>query len=263
MVSNIIQELFDLTHNVALVTGAAQGIGKAIAILLAQAGAALAVSDKNIEGVRRVAKEIEGFGSKALAIEADVSRRDQIEKMVSITVEELHGIDILINNAGIFPPKSTAFDLEEEDWDTVYALNTKGVFLCTKFVAEHMVKRGQGGRIINIASFEGVKPFASGMAHYEASKASVIMLTRSMALFLAKHRIKVNAVAPGIIDTRGFRAAVDSMGIDPLVTFAPRIPLQRLGTPEDVARGVLFLASNAADYITGVCLFIDGGLVHA
>jgi meso-butanediol dehydrogenase/(S,S)-butanediol dehydrogenase/diacetyl reductase len=126
---------------VALVTGASQGIGKAIATLLAQAGADLAVSDKNLEGVRRVAKEIGGFGSKALAIEADVSRRDHIERIVSITVEELHGIDILINNAGIFPPKPTAFDLEEEDWDTVYALNTKGVFLCAKFVAAHMVKR--------------------------------------------------------------------------------------------------------------------------
>ena len=255
-------DLFDLTDKVALVTGAARGIGKAAALLMAQAGADLAVADIDAEGAGRVAREAEGLGVKALAIEADVSQKDQIEGMVMSALAGLGNIDILVNNAGIFPPKSSALDLDEGDWDRVYNLNTRGVFLCTKAVAQHMIRQEKGGRIVNIASFEGVKPFASGMAHYEASKASVIMFTRSMALSLARHKINVNAVAPGVIDTRGFRIIMEELKIDPEATFAPRIPVGRMGRPEDVAGGILFLASKASEYITGICLFIDGGLVH-
>lgn len=262
MAENTVRELLNLTGKVALVTGAANGIGKAIALLLAQAGANVAVADIDIEGAKNTASEIEKSGAKALAIQADVSKKDQIESMVKSTAKGLNGIDILINNAAIFPPKPHFFELDENDWDRVYELNTKGVFLCTKIVAQQMVEQDRGGRIVNIGSFEGVKSLASGMAHYEASKASILMLTKTSALYLARYKINVNAVAPGVIETQGVRDVLEKYGTDPEKAFTKRIPLRRLGTPEDVANGVLFLCAKASDYITGECLFIDGGIVH-
>lgn len=262
MSSDAIKNLFDLTGKTALVTGAAGGIGKAVALILARAGADVALGDVNEEGAKRVAEEIGGIGTRAVAVSSDASKRGDIERMVK-AAEGLGGIDILVNNAGIFPPKRSLFDLEEEDWDRVYQLNTKGLFLCTKLVAEKMIEQDRGGRIINLASIEGERTLASGMAHYEVSKASVVMFTKSMAKFLARYQINVNAVAPGVIDTQGMRAVMDSFNSNPEDAFLKRIPLRRLGTPEDVARGVLFFASKASDYITGQCLFIDGGFIIA
>jgi len=247
----------------ALVTGAGRGIGKATSLLLARAGADVAAADLDIEGAKKVAGEIEALGKKAIAIEADVTKKDSIEAMANAAADALGGIDVLVNNAGVFPPKPAFFDLGEDDWDRVHDLNVKGVFMCSKTVSRMMIEQGRGGRIINMASFEGVKPLASGMMHYEASKASVIMFTKGLALFLAKYKINVNAVAPGVIDTEGLRQVLEPYGTDPEETFIKRIPLRRLGTPDDVANGVLFLSSKAADYITGECLFVDGGAVHA
>ncbi len=262
MNSQIIQDLFDLSGKVALITGAARGIGKAISLLLAQAGANVVLADIDLADAQRTAEEIETLGGKTLTLETDVSSEEQISVMVEAVVHRFKHIDILVNNAGIFPPASTIFDLSSEDWDRVFDLNTRGLFLTTKSTARMMARKEQGGKVVNIASFEGVKPFASGMAHYEASKAAVIMLTRSLARSLAKHNINVNAVAPGVIDTEGLRATLGPYGTDPVDAFGPIIPLRRLGTPEDISQGVLFLVSRASDYITGECLFIDGGIVH-
>jgi NAD(P)-dependent dehydrogenase (short-subunit alcohol dehydrogenase family) len=263
MSEDVFKQLFDLEGKTALVTGGAGGIGRAIALILARAGADVGVADLDAEGAKKVAGEIEGIGPKAYAIEADASKKADIEKMVNAVSDELGGIDVLVNNAGVFPPKMSFFDLEEEDWDRVYQLNTKGLFLCTKLVAEKMVEQERGGKIINLASIEGERTLASGMAHYEVSKASVVMFTKSMAVFLARYKINVNAVAPGVIDTKGMRAVMDSFDSNPEDAFLKRIPLRRLGTPEDVARGVLFFASKASDYVTGQCLFIDGGFIIA
>lgn len=258
-----IKNLFNLNGKAALVTGGGQGIGKAVAVLLANAGADVAVADLNLKGALNVVEEIEASGTKTVAIEADVSKSSHVEDMVTRTVEALGGVDILVNNAGIFPPKISAFELEDEDWDRVYNLNTKGVFMCTKFAAKQMVEQKNGGKIINMASIEGFKTLASGMAHYEASKASVVMLTKSMAIFLAPHKINVNAVAPGVIDSEGLRKVFDAIGKEAGDIYGPKIPLRRLGTPEDIANGVLFLASKASDYITGETILIDGGFVIA
>lgn len=263
MSDSVVNRLLDLTDRVAIVTGGARGIGESVALLLAHAGADVAVADLNLEGMNKVAAEIEALGRKALAIQADVTRAADVERMVQATVERFGGVDIVVNNAGIIPPKPTALDVEEEDWERVHDTNVKGVFLCSRAVAREMVRQGRGGKIVNIASFEGVKPFIGGMIHYEASKAAVIMFTRSLARALAEHRINVNAVGPGVIDTPGVRGPVESLGLDPVAVFGPRIPWGRLGQPEDVARAVLFLASDAAEYITGVCLFIDGGILLA
>jgi NAD(P)-dependent dehydrogenase (short-subunit alcohol dehydrogenase family) len=262
MDKNNIHGLFDLAGKTALVTGAAGGIGKAVALILARAGADVVVGDLDEEGAKKVAEEIGEIGTKAVAVKSDASKKQDIERMVK-AAEGLGGIDILVNNAGVFPPKLSFFDLEEEDWDRVYQLNTRGLFLCTKLVAEKMVEQDRGGKIINLASIEGERTLASGMAHYEVSKASVVMFTKSMAKFLARYRINVNAVAPGVIDTQGMRAVMDSFNSNPEDAFLKRIPLRRLGTPEDVARGILFFASKASDYVTGQCLFIDGGFIIA
>lgn len=261
--SDSVEKLLDLEDKVALVTGGSQGIGRAIALMLAQAGADVAIADLNLEGAQEVAQGIEALGRKALALQADVSRAADVRRMVQATLERFGRVDILVNNAGIFPAKPSALEIEEQDWDRVQAVNAKGVFLCSRDVGMEMVKRGEGGKMVNVASFEGVQPFVSGLLHYEASKAAVIMLTRSFARELARHKINVNAVGPGFIDTPGVRGPMEGLGLDPVAVFTPRIPWGRLGSAEDVAKAVLFLASDAAEYITGVCLFVDGGTLVA
>ena len=245
----------NLNGHVALVTGASRGIGKAIAIELAQKGAKVAVNyagsrDKALE----VVKEIEEIGGTALAVQADVTSSDDINEMYKNIEEKLGAVSILVNNAGI-TKDNLLMRMKEEDWDQVLDTNLKGVYLCTKAAIRTMMKKRQG-KIINITSVVGISGNL-GQSNYSAAKAGVIGFTKSMALELASRGIQVNAVAPGFITTDMTEKLPDGVKEDLL----NKIPLQKLGKPEDVAGVVGFLASSHSDYITGQVICVDGGLL--
>jgi 3-oxoacyl-[acyl-carrier protein] reductase len=242
-----------LEGKIALVTGGGQGIGRALSLALAQAGANIAVADILFPPAQQVAAEIEAVGRKALAVQADVSQGDSVRAMVTACVEGLGGLDILVNNAGIFPVAVVA-TMSEADWDRVMAVNLKGVFLCCQ-AALAPLRRSGAGRIINLASVSGLVG-AVGMAHYAASKAGVVGFTKSLAREVASMGITVNAIAPGIILTE---QAQHNFPEYALKAYTNQVPLGRLGTPEDLTEMVVFLASPAAAYITGQVYAIDGG----
>jgi 3-oxoacyl-[acyl-carrier protein] reductase len=242
-----------LKNKVAIVTGSGQGIGKGIALALAKEGANVVVSDIT-EKINDVAKEIEGLGSKALAIKADVSSSEDVKNMAKQTLDKFGKIDILVNNAGIYPFKPLT-EMEEKDWDKVLDINLKGIFNCTKAVLTSMIEK-KSGNIINIASIAGAVIGYLNLVHYSSSKAGVMGFTRSAALELAQHKIRVNAIAPGIIETPGSKV----LGEETLNQFIQMIPLKRMGQPRDIANLVVFLASEESSYITGQCIVTDGGL---
>ncbi len=243
----------DLTGKVALITGAAQGIGKSIALTLARKGADIAVSDVNLEKAEEAAKEIEGLGRKAIAIKGNVASVAEAEKMVEETVARLGKVDILVNNAGV-TRDGLMLRMKEEDWDLVIDINLKGVFNCTKAAVKHMAKQ-RSGRIVNIASIVGEMGNA-GQANYSASKGGVIALTKTVAREFASRNVNVNAVAPGFIET-AMTAALPDAAREALTK---QIPLDRLGSPDDVANAVLFLVSDASNYITGQVVNVNGGM---
>jgi len=259
-----IEELFDLSGKCAIVTGGAQGIGQAIAFRLAEAGARIMVADINEDAAKETVERIRSASGTAEAILADASSASDAYKAVQATVDAFGSVEILVNNAGIFP-LVPVLSVSEDLWDRVIDINLKGAFLYAKATGEVMAKGGQGGKIINIASIDAMRP--NGMAaHYNASKGGVLMLTKALALELAPHGILVNAVSPGGITTPGTdkarEAVTKSMGIkneDMLEGWIQRVPLKRMGDPDDVARAVLFLASAAADFITGANIVVDGG----
>ena len=242
-----------LAGKVALVTGAAQGIGKAVALLLARNGADIAVSDINLEKAAETAKEIEAMGRKAMAIKVDVANSGDVERMVQTILERFGQIDVLVNNAGIARDK-LILRMTEEDWDAVLDINLKGTFNCTKAVVKHMSKQ-RSGKIVNIASVVGEMGNA-GQANYSASKAGVIGFTKTIAREFAQRGINVNAIAPGYIQTPMTEALPEKAKEE----LKNMIPLERLGQPEDVAEAVLFLVSDASDYITGQVLNVNGGI---
>ncbi len=242
-----------LSGKVALVTGAAQGIGKAIALLLARNGADIAVSDINLEKAEETAKEISAIGPKAMAVKVDVANLSDVERMVEGILEKLAKIDILVNNAGITRDK-LVLRMTEEDWDAVLGVNLKGTFNCTKAVLRHMAKQ-RSGKIVNIASVVGEMGNA-GQANYSASKAGVIGLTKTIAKEYAQRGINVNAIAPGYIETPMTEALPEKAKEE----LRKLIPMERLGRPEDVAEAVLFLVSEESSYITGQVLNVNGGI---
>lgn len=242
-----------LEGKVALVTGAAQGIGKAVALLLARNGADIVVSDINLEKAGETAREIEATGRRAMPIKVDVANSGDVERMVQTILEQFGQIDILINNAGIARDK-LILRMTEEDWDAVLDINLKGTFNCTKAVVKHMSKQ-RSGKIVNIASVVGEMGNA-GQANYSASKAGVIGFTKTIAREFAQRGINVNAIAPGYIQTP-MTEALPEKAKDELKRM---IPMERLGQPEDVAGAVLFLVSEAASYITGHVLNVNGGI---
>jgi 2-deoxy-D-gluconate 3-dehydrogenase len=262
-----IQKLFDLNGKVALVTGAAMGIGQAIANRLSEAGASVMITDINLEAAQKTAKELKALGRKVDVLQADASQVASAAQAVKATIEEFGGLDILVNNAGIFPFSSMLLT-GEALWDKVLDTNLKGLFFFTQAAAKVMVDKGKGGKIVNIASIDALHP-TGNLVHYDASKGGVVMATKSMALELGPHQICVNAIAPGGIDTPGASNSSATMtqaaGLKPeqlkamSEAFIQRIPLRRQGVPDDIARAVLFLASSAADYITGETLVVDGG----
>ena len=243
----------ELKGKVALITGAAQGIGKAVTLVLARHGADVVVADVNIEKAQETAREVEALGRAAMAVRVDVTHLEDVEKMVEAAVQRFGKIDILVNNAGIARDK-LILRMTEEDWDTVLNVNLKGTFNCTKAVIKYMSKQ-RSGKIVNIASVVGMMG-NPGQANYSASKAGVIGLTKTVAREFAARGINVNAIAPGYIQT-------------PMTEVLPEkakeelkrlIPMKRLGQPEDVAHAVLFLVSEVSSYITGNILNVNGGI---
>lgn len=251
-------ELLDLRGKVAIVTGGAMGIGQAIAFRLADAGSDIVIADLNDAAAEETASAITRAGGHAIAIRADASSVADAQEVVKQTVQRYGHLDTLVNNAGIFPMVS-ALELSESQWDRVLDINLKGAFFYAQAAAREMIAEGHEGAIVNIASVDGLHP-TGFLAHYDASKGGLIMLTKSLAQELGPQRIRVNAVAPGGINTPGARSASpDTPSEEAANAFMQRIPLRREGEPDEIATAALFLASPAAAYITGSLLVVDGG----
>jgi 3-oxoacyl-[acyl-carrier protein] reductase len=246
--------MYDKTKN-AIVTGAARGIGKSIALALAEAGINIIATDILEEEVQNTVREIENKGVKAIGLKVDVSDSEDVERMIHKVKEEMGSIDILINNAGI-TRDNLSIRMKEEEWDLVQKINLKGTFLCSQAAAKEMM-RTRFGRIVNIASVAGIIGTA-GQANYASSKAGVIALTKSMARELGKRNITINAIAPGYIETD---MTVNKLSDKVKESYVSQIPLNRPGTPEDIANVVRFLVSPDASYITGTVVNVSGGLV--
>jgi 3-oxoacyl-[acyl-carrier protein] reductase len=245
----------DLKGKVSIVTGGAQGIGKAIAHKLAQHGSSIVVVDVNLDQASQTAQELQGSGVEALPLKVDVSDHAAAVEAVKAAVTKFGRVDILVNNAGI-TRDALLLRMKPSDWDLVLDINLKGTFNFTSAVLPTMVKQ-RGGRIVNVASVMGLVGNA-GQANYSASKAGVIGLTRSTAKEVASRGITVNAVAPGFIETAMTQKLPESARAEIL----KKVPLGTVGRPEDVANGVLFLVSELASYVTGHVLVIDGGMIE-
>ncbi len=247
----------DLSNKVAIVTGSGRGIGRAIALKLAEVGATIVITDiGEAATVNSVAEEVRAMNRESLAILADISLSSDVDRMVAETVATYGRVDILVNNAGITRDQ-LVLRMSDEDWDKVLNVNLKSVFLCTRAVLRHMIKQ-RWGRIISIASIVGITGNA-GQANYAASKAGIIGFTRTIAKEVASRGITTNAIAPGFIETQMTQRLEEKQRQE----LAGRIPLGYLGTPRDVAEAVAFLASEEARYITGQVLNVDGGMAGA
>ena len=245
-----------LKDKVALITGSAQGIGREIAFVFAREGADVVISDINLEKAAKTSAEIAALGRKSLGLELDVTAYAKVEEAVNKILDKFGKVDILVNNAGI-TKDGLLLRMSEADWDAVINVNLKGTFNCTKAVSKLMIKQ-RSGRIINIASIIGIigNP---GQANYSASKAGIIALTKTTAKELASRNINVNAVAPGYIQTEMTAKLPEELKQKMLAL----IPLNKLGSPADVANVCLFLASEESGYITGQTIVVDGGMVTA
>lgn len=247
-----------LGGKVALITGGASGMGKAMSVLFAAGGASVAVVDIDENHGREVVNEIREKGGKAILVRADVAIAEEAKLAVGRCVEVFGGLDILVNNAGV-NPRGTVVTTSETQWDRVLAVNLKATFLLSKYAIPEMVRRG-GGCVVNIASVNGLVAFENEVA-YDASKGGLVMLTRSMALDHAKDGVRVNCICPGITDTPMFERTISTYSNQQ--AFLEKVkkmqPLGRLGRPDDVANAALFLASDQATFITGAILPVDGG----
>ena len=250
-----------LKDKVAWITGAGAGIGRATAVRFAKEGAGLVLGDLDEAGLQETAAAVEASGGQAVAVVGDITRREAAERMVAAALERFGQLDILINNAGInrdglvVKVKDGQVQLMSDDqWDPVLAVNLKGTFLCAQAAAVPMIERGKGGRVVNTSSIGALGNI--GQANYAASKAGVIGLTKTLALEWARFGITVNCVAPGATATR-MTAGIPEKLMEGLLA---KIPLRRLAQPEEIAEVHLFLASDAAAYITGQVLFVDGGI---
>jgi NAD(P)-dependent dehydrogenase (short-subunit alcohol dehydrogenase family) len=246
---------FSLEGKVALVTGAGRGIGKALALGLAQDGADLVCLSRTESEVAATAAACRELGRRAMAVTADITRKEQVEAAVAAALDQMGRIDILVNNAGM-NIRTPALDLPEKDWDTVVDTNLKGPFLVAQTVGQHMCRAG-GGRIINIASVGGGVALRTGVA-YGSSKAGLIHMTRVLALEWAKFGVTVNAIGPWYFKT----SLTEKVLADPqyLAEILARTPLKRVGELEELVGPVVFLASDASSYVTGQCLYVDGGM---
>jgi 3-oxoacyl-[acyl-carrier protein] reductase len=248
---------FELNGKVALVTGASSGIGRATAAALAANGARVAINfHRNKAGAEAVRAQITGGGGSAKVIQADVTRASDVQSLVEQTVNELGPIDILVNNAGSLVERLKILELTEERWDEVIDLNLKSAFLCSKAVAASMMER-KTGAIINVSSIAGRNGGALGSIHYSAAKGGLITFTKGLAKELAPFGVRVNAVSPGVIDTPYHE---EFSSPEMMKTYAGMIPLGRIGTPAEVGKVICFLASDAASYLAGETIEINGGM---
>ena len=244
-----------LKDKAAIVTGASTGIGQAIALRFAEEGADVCcVANKNVEGIKHAAEEIQRMGRKSMWQQTDVTKPSDIDKMVAAAADKFGKIDILVNNAGIFI-SATILELKEADWDTMIDTMLKGTFFCSQRVIPYMLKQGKG-KIVNLASTFGAVGFPDASA-YCAAKGGVINLTRQLAFDLAPKNINVNALGPGTTDTPLMRPDLEKPERARL--YLERIPYGRVAQPEEIASAALYLASDEADYVNGHTLFIDGG----
>lgn len=238
---------------VAVVTGAASGIGRSIAQNMVRAGARVVGVDRNTEGVREAVSQLDG---EVLALGVDLTEDDAPARIVDAAVERFGSVDVLVNCAGIFP-STPALEISRGEWDRVFGVNLRAPFLCSREMARWAVSNGRAGSIVNVASSAGVVA-RPGVAHYCASKAALIMLTKALAVEWAEHGIRVNAVAPGLVETPGVVELTSTeQGREEHRRKIARIPLARPGEPQEIAEAVLYLTS--ASYVTGETLFVDGG----
>jgi 2-deoxy-D-gluconate 3-dehydrogenase len=261
-------QLFDLSGKVAIVTGAAKGIGRACALRLAAAGAAVLVADVDEQTSADTVAAIHELGRPAAFQRADLGRVEDASRAVDAATRAFGRLDILINNAGVFP-FSPVLKTTEPTWDRTLDINLKGAFFFAQASAQRMIDHGIAGAVVNIASVDGIHP-SGNLAHYDASKGGLIMLTRSLALELAKAGIRVNSICPGSIKTPGADAAtaglIEAGGVPAeqvAAAFIARVPLGRMGDPDEIATAALFLVSPAASYVTGATLVVDGGYLVA
>lgn len=253
--------MFELKDKVVLITGARRGMGKADALLMAKAGAKVVLADISQEECQSVADEIKKAGGQALALKCDVTDKKCVAETIEKTVKEFGRIDVLVNNAGICQFKPF-LDMTEEEWDKIIEVNLKGYFLCAQAAAKEMAKQ-KSGVIVNIASIVmgQIGKGMGGLAHYSASKGGIAALTKTLAIELAPYNIRVNAIAPGAIDTP--MASSTKMDPETMAAMLAPIPMKRMGKAEEIASTVLFLASDASSYITGSIVVVDGGWLAA
>jgi NAD(P)-dependent dehydrogenase (short-subunit alcohol dehydrogenase family) len=246
---------FSLKDKVALVTGASRGIGEAIAVGLAQAGADLAIASRKLPDLEKVAEEAKKLGRKCLPVQAHLGKLEEINQFVKRVLEEFGKIDILVNNAATNPTMAQAIDVDERAWDSIMNLNLKGLFFLSQAVGRVMREKG-GGKIINVSSVAGITPDLLPL--YSISKAGVNMVTKVMAQQWAQYNIRVNAIAPGLTKTRFSEALWKNPDILKLAMF--KTPMGRPAEPEEMVGAIIYLASDASSYVTGQIIAIDGGI---
>ncbi|MCL5784107.1 MAG: SDR family oxidoreductase [Patescibacteria group bacterium] len=263
--NSTINNLLDLSGKTAIVTGGAVGIGLGVVSNLAQAGAKVVIADRSAEDAQKAVAELSKKGFKVKVVTTDVSSEQDVKNLVEETVKVFSSVDILVNNAGIYP-NIPLIQLTAEDFEKVIAVNLKGVFLTVKYVSGQMIKQGKGGKIINISSIDALHPSMIGLAAYDASKHGVWGFTKNVALELAQYKIWVNAIAPGGIATPGVAklqaAAPATSTVDPkkmIEAFLAKIPMRRMGEPDEIGKVALFLASDMSSYMTGSQIVVDGG----
>lgn len=258
------QKLFRLDGKNAVVTGGAMGIGLGIASSLVDAGANVLIVDIDSEALRSATTELEGRGSKIAWLETDITEEAAPDEIVSRCIEEFGSIDVLINNAGIYP-QVPMLEMTPETFDRVYKLNLRALAFLGKVAARRMIEQGTKGAIVNIGSIDSFHPSMIGLAAYDASKGGVLMFTKNFALEVAPHGIRVNMIAPGGIVTPGASKPLAGRGMtqeqmeEMVVRFTELIPMKRFGQPAEIGAAAVFLASEAASYITGTSLIVDGG----
>lgn len=255
---------FGIAGKNAIVTGSAMGIGYGIVDRYVEAGANAVIADLDGEAAEQAARKLAGSPGRVVAVQADVASDGAGETLVARCVESFGSLDIVVNNAGIYP-QVPMLEMTPEMFDRVYRINLRGLAFLSKAAAQRMIAQGKGGAIINISSIDAFRPSMIGLAAYDASKGGVTMLTKNLALELAPHGIRVNAIAPGGIQTEGASKPLEGSGLtveqmeELTHAFVERIPMRRMGVPDDIATVAVFLASGASAYMTGTTVIVDGG----
>lgn len=256
-----VAKLLDLTGKTAIVTGAAKGIGEGIAARLSEAGANVVIADMDEASAKAVSQELANKGHKTAAYKVDVSDEQAVKTLIETTKAHFGSLDILVNNAGIYPPEPIA-KMSADDFERVMHVNLRSVFLTTKYAAEVM-KEQKGGKIINVTSIDALHPSMVGLAHYDASKHGVWGFTKNSALEYSADNIQINAIAPGGIATPGVAAMSSGASAEQMKAqteaFMAKIPMHRMGEPDEIGMVALFLASDMSSYMTGTQIVVDGG----